>query len=370
MAAAAAAAVTATSSSSTEGQAVAAHNNGVRSTTKKKGVVQIGPLRDHGSQEASYGYRNGIGSEESESGGESESESEGDLSDASSQEEWCPEGNSSRGGSKQQQQQRLQRNSKAAAVDAEGDPWDSDSDAGAADSDGDGAGADGSWKDAEGEGSDGEAALDVGPDGLSVQSAKEALDSMMPFFDTKGITVTLSEFGLLWNTLHGWVSPSTVAYVADRRAAGADSSSSSSRGAVAESDGDTDSGASAAEQQRTESLPVLQQRIALVNLLTAALPAVTQHLGLPVSEAQISKHLTALVRTFYLPGPLPALQSRNWQLLLTLMLGALAAWQLPALRPVFRREQQAGSRLSVLLQDLGSDIDKFWALMDLFDLHA
>jgi hypothetical protein len=53
-----------------------------------------------------------------------------------------------------------------------------------------------------------------------------------------------------------------------------------------------------------------------------------------------------------------------------LMLGALAAWRLPGLRPVFRREQQAGSKLCVLLRGLSSDVDRFWALMDLFELHA
>jgi hypothetical protein len=185
----------------------------------------------------------------------------------------------------------------------------------------------------------------------------------MPFFDTKGVTVSLSDFGLIWNQLHAWVSPGTVAYVGDRHAS---SSSSSSTNGVSSGN----SVAAACAEQGPVSMAVVQQRIALTNLLRAALPPVVQQLSITVPEAQISKQLTALVRSFYMSGPLPALQPRQWQLLVTLLLGALAAWRLPVLHPVFRRGQEGSSELGRLLQQLGSDLDRFWALMDLFQLQV
>jgi hypothetical protein len=121
----------------------------------------------------------------------------------------------------------------------------------------------------------------------------------------------------------------------------------------------------------------VQQRVALVNLLTAGVPFVLQQLGVQVPEAQLHKHLSALVRSFVIAGPLPPLQTRQWQLLTVLVLCALSAWQLPVLRPVFVRQQQLqqqqqakGGKLGVLLQQLRSDVDRFWALMDLFRLKV
>jgi hypothetical protein len=200
---------------------------------------------------------------------------------------------------------------------------------------------------------------------------------MLPFLDTKGVTVHLSEFGLMWNTLHGWVSPATLDYINNKQQQLArPASSSDGSGAAqqqqqqqqdAEGGGDTQD---APEQVHVPPLAVVQQRTALANLLGQALLPVTQQLGVQTSEPEISKHLHALVRSFYMPGPLPALQAHQWQLLVSLLLGALAAWRLPALRPVFARGQGAGSKLGVMLAGVGCDLDRFMALLDLFELDV
>jgi hypothetical protein len=206
-----------------------------------------------------------------------------------------------------------------------------------------------------------------------------ALQHMLPFLDTAGVTVHLSEFGLLWNTLHGWVSPATVAYVNNRQhelsATGSNSSEQSIHQQQQQGEqADVGSQEKQDEEQQQVHVPplaVVQQRTALANLLGQALPLVTQQLGiqsLPLPE--ISKHLHALVRSFYMPGPLPALQAHQWQLLVALFLAALSAWQVPALRPLFVKGQAGDSRLAVMLHGLGSDVDRFMALLDLFELQV
>jgi hypothetical protein len=208
-----------------------------------------------------------------------------------------------------------------------------------------------------------------------------ALQSMLPFLDTKGVTVHLSEFGLMWNTLHGWVSPVTVDYVNHKQQqqqfAGAASSSTSSSNTFDATEQQQQHGAedgqgpqNAQQQVHVPPLAVVQQRTALANLLSQALPLVTQQLGITSSQPEISKHLNALVRSFYMPGPLPALQAHQWQLLVSLLLGALSAWRLPALRPLFVRGQGADSKLGLMLSGVGCDVDRFMALLDLFELDV
>eukprot|EP00775_Hariotina_reticulata_P001960 gene1960-2287_t len=115
----------------------------------------------------------------------------------------------------------------------------------------------------------------------------------------------------------------------------------------------------------------LQQRAAMASALAAALPAVVEQLGVLVPVSALDKQLQALVRSFFTPGPLPALQKRQWQLIVTLMLAALSAWRLPVLRPVFfGAGRAAGSRLGKLVVGLGSDLDKFGALLDFFELQT
>jgi hypothetical protein len=235
--------------------------------------------------------------------------------------------------------------------------WDDDSSSAAGDE-----------EDAAEGGSDEDSRAGRGPEAaqLSVQAARRALDATLPFFDTAGVTVSLSEYGLIWNQLHAWITPATRAYVRQPPA----------------SEGDAADAAAAlqrsAEQQDAGPPPPLaavQQRAALVNLLVGAAPAVLEALQAAVPPAQLNKQLVAMVRSFRMAGPLPALQTRQWQLLLALLLGALSAWRLPVLQPVFVRPPQQpcaaadgvdGGRLAGLLQQLGSDVDRFWSLMHLF----
>jgi hypothetical protein len=205
-----------------------------------------------------------------------------------------------------------------------------------------------------------------------------ALQSMLPFLDTKGVTVHLSEFGLMWNTLHGWVSPVTVDYVNNSQqqltgtACRSSGTSNTAQQQQQQQQGEEDGQGmqNAQEQVHVPPLAVVQQRTALANLLGQALPLVTQQLGITSSKPEISKHLHALVRSFYMPGPLPALQAHQWQLLVSLLLGALSAWRLPALRPLFVRGQGAESKLGLMLSGVGCDVDRFMALLDLFELDV
>ncbi|KAF6256093.1 hypothetical protein COO60DRAFT_149014 [Scenedesmus sp. NREL 46B-D3] len=151
----------------------------------------------------------------------------------------------------------------------------------------------------------------------------------------------------MWNTLHGWVSPATVAYVNNRQqqqqqprgtagVAASTASRSSGQGVEQQQQQQQQQQHCGASQEQPDEeqvhvppLAVVQQRAALANLLGQALPAVVQQLGTQPALPEISKHLHALVRSFYMPGPLPALQAHQWQLLVALLLAALAAWRLP-----------------------------------------
>ncbi|WIA12114.1 hypothetical protein OEZ85_012188 [Tetradesmus obliquus] len=236
----------------------------------------------------------------------------------------------------------------------------------------------------EGGGAWGAAASDS-EEGLGLEEGLTgALQNVLPFLDTRGVTVHLSEFGLMWNTLHGWVSPATVDYVNSRQ------QQQQSAGSVHEASSSDDHSANQQQQQQDEEedgqqqqqphvppLAVVQQRTALANLLGQALPLVTQQLDIqPAALPDISRHLHALVRSFYMPGPLPALQQHQWQLLVALLLGALSAWRLPGLRPLFNRAEQGQGqgggegKLGVLLAGLGSDVGRFMALLDLFELQV
>ncbi|WIA32251.1 hypothetical protein OEZ86_003098 [Tetradesmus obliquus] len=236
----------------------------------------------------------------------------------------------------------------------------------------------------EGGGAWGAAASDS-EEGLGLEEGLTgALQNVLPFLDTRGVTVHLSEFGLMWNTLHGWVSPATVDYVNSRQ------QQQQSAGSVHEASSSDDHSAYQQQQQQDEEedgqqqqqphvlpLAVVQQRTALANLLGQALPLVTQQLDIqPAALPDISRHLHALVRSFYMPGPLPALQQHQWQLLVALLLGALSAWRLPGLRPLFKRAEQGQGqgggegKLGVLLAGLGSDVGRFMALLDLFELQV
>lgn len=171
--------------------------------------------------------------------------------------------------------------------------------------------------------------------------------SVLPFLDTAGVTVHLSEFGLLWNTLHGWVTPAARDYVSG------DSSCT-----------DDDDAADA----QPPTMAAVQQRAALASHLACALPFVVEALGIRVSCTDLSRQLHALVRRYRMPGPVPALAAAHWAMLTALMLAALAPARLPALRPAFARTSAPGSVLDALLKRLGSDTDRFFALLDLFEL--
>jgi hypothetical protein len=221
--------------------------------------------------------------------------------------------------------------------------------------------------------SDGSSGTDGGDD------VTDALRAVLPFLDTSGVTVHLSEFGLLWSHLHNWVSPASLAYVNDRQADdGINSSVNSSdrRGDLPDGNNGTSAVASAADVidiagDVTPSLVSVQQRAAMVSVLAAVLPHVVKQLGVKVPVSVLDKQLQVLVRSFVMPGPLPALQKRQWQLIVALMLAALSAWRLPVLRPVFFGPgRTAGSRLEQLVVGLGSDLDRFGALLDLFELQV
>jgi len=115
---------------------------------------------------------------------------------------------------------------------------------------------------------------------------------VLPFLDTSGVKVHLSEFGLLWSHLHSWVSPASLAYVNNRQADASSNSTSGRQNGLAD---DITKGTSSSDPSDvdvinvdgdvTPSLVVVQQRAAMVSVLAAALPHVVEQLGLlvPVS---------------------------------------------------------------------------------------
>jgi flagellar hook-length control protein FliK len=283
-------------------------------------------------------------------------------SDASSDEQWCYDAGS------QQQQNGSSSSRRQPAADC--DVWSEDeqgADGDDADSTSDSEARDGTHRlpgAAAGAGDSSDGAND--DEAVSVGAASRALKSTLPFFDKTGVTVSISEYGAMWNQLSTWVSPATVAYVGRPQGAAA-----AAHAAAAKQQPQEEEEEGGGRSAPPPPLVAVQQRTALINLLASAAPPVLEALQASVPQAQLAAQLSALVHTFAMAGPLPALQGRQWQLLVALLLGALSAWRLPALRPVFARQQQPdGGDLAALLVRLGSDVDRFWALLQLFELEA
>ncbi|KIY99645.1 hypothetical protein MNEG_8313 [Monoraphidium neglectum] len=99
-------------------------------------------------------------------------------------------------------------------------------------------------------------------------------------------------------------------------------------------------------------------------MLGAALPPVLAALRVKVPASDVSRHVSALVRTLDLSRPLPSLQARQWQAVVALLLAGLSWGRLEGLRPVFSRARPSPLLLD-MLDDLGLDMDRFVALLEL-----
>jgi hypothetical protein len=210
----------------------------------------------------------------------------------------------------------------------------------------------------------------------------------VPFFSRpdKAIKVELSEFGLLWTSLNGWITAATRDYLfgpagGTLTIGGSSSIDSSSiqeafvTAAAAGAGGASAGGAAGVEgggvvsegkEEEVPSLAETQARATMCELLCQVLPGVLESLGSPVSPALVSKQLSDVVRGFKISGPLPALRRRQWQVVLLVVMAGLAMQKLQGLRGCFSK-MVPDKKLDALLAQLGCSRDRFEALLDLYE---
>lgn len=157
----------------------------------------------------------------------------------------------------------------------------------------------------------------------------------------------LSSFGLLWTVLNGWITEVTRQHVNSQQPPEAAQARAPA--------------SAAAPWNRAADV-----QAAMMQSITRALPGVMSALQISVAESEVSKQLSAMVRTFRFRGPTPGLQVAQWQAVVGLMLAAAARWRLQALRPLFS-QRQPEPLLDAFLVQLGMERVQFGVLLELFN---
>lgn len=218
----------------------------------------------------------------------------------------------------------------------------------------------------------------TGPDSGYSSDTDPNYRSAAPFFGAppKGYRVELSPFNLVWSLLSAWLTRETISYMT-AAGAGPQASASNGSGPGTGAGGSSSRGNdSAAADAVLESLPLpdpqqVAAASAFVELLSPHILAVCTDLRVKVSQAEISKKISSLVRTLVFPGPIPSLSQGQWRLLALAILRSLSLARLPALGPAFEAEAGEGSgeagrtRLAAVLKGTGFELPYLSALVDL-----
>ncbi|XP_010493937.1 PREDICTED: putative RNA polymerase II subunit B1 CTD phosphatase RPAP2 homolog [Camelina sativa] len=147
----------------------------------------------------------------------------------------------------------------------------------------------------------------------------DLFDRDQSWFDgpPEGFNLTLSSFALMWDSLFGWVSSSSLAYIYGKEE-------------------------SAHEEFLSVEYPrriilgdglssEIKQTIA--GYLARALPRVATYLRLPIAISELEKGLGSLLETMSLTGAVPSFKIKEWLVIVLLFLDALSVSRIPRIAP-------------------------------------
>ncbi|XP_048565614.1 putative RNA polymerase II subunit B1 CTD phosphatase RPAP2 homolog [Triticum urartu] len=137
----------------------------------------------------------------------------------------------------------------------------------------------------------------------------------------EGFSLTLSAFATMWTTIFGWISRSSLAYVYMLDDSSVEEMLISN-------------GREYPEKRVSKDSQSSEIKRALASCISNALPVLVSNMRMQIPVSKLETTLGYLIDTMSLVDALPALRSRQWQLLVLVLLDALSVHQLPALAPV------------------------------------
>lgn len=137
----------------------------------------------------------------------------------------------------------------------------------------------------------------------------------------EGFSLTLSAFATMWATLFGWISRSSLGYVYMLDESSVEELLIST-------------GREYPEKRVTKDSQSSEIKRALASCISNALPVLVSNLRMRIPVSKLETTLGYLIDTMSFVEALPALRSRQWQLMVLVLLDALSVHQLPALAPV------------------------------------
>jgi hypothetical protein len=150
----------------------------------------------------------------------------------------------------------------------------------------------------------------------------DLFDRDQSWFDgaPEGFNLTLSTFAIMWDSLFGWVSSSSLAYIYGR-----DESAHEEFLTV-----------NGKEYPRKiimgESLSS-EIKETIAGCLARALPRVATDLRLPIAISELEKGLGSLLETMSLTGAVPSFRVEQWRVIVLLFLDALSVSHIPRIAP-------------------------------------
>jgi len=165
----------------------------------------------------------------------------------------------------------------------------------------------------------------------------------------EGFSLTLSGFATIWAALFGWISRSSLAYVYGL-------------------DGGSVEELLIANGREYPEKIVLKDghsgeiRRALDTCVCNALPVLVSNLRLQIPVSKLEITLGYLIDTMSFFDPLPSLRSRQWQVVVLVLLDALSVHRLPALAPVISNSKL----LQKMLNAAQVSREEYNSMVDLF----
>ncbi|XP_023636708.1 putative RNA polymerase II subunit B1 CTD phosphatase RPAP2 homolog isoform X2 [Capsella rubella] len=176
----------------------------------------------------------------------------------------------------------------------------------------------------------------------------DLFDRDQSWFDgaPEGFNLTLSSFAVMWDSLFGWVSSSSLAYIYGKE----------------ESAHEEFLSVNGKEYPRKIILgDGLSSEIkeTMAGCLARALPRVATYLRLPIAISELEKGLGSLLETMSLTGAVPSLKMKEWLVIVLLFLDALSVSRIPLIAPYL-------SNINKILEGSGIGNDEYEMMKDIF----
>ncbi|VVB15209.1 unnamed protein product [Arabis nemorensis] len=150
----------------------------------------------------------------------------------------------------------------------------------------------------------------------------DLFDRDQSWFDgpPEGFSLSLSSFGMMWDSLFGWVSASSLAYIYGKDASAYE------------------------EFLSVNGIQYLRKVIlgdglsseikeTIAGCLARALPRVATDLRLPIAISELEKGLGSLLETMSLTGAVPSFKMEQWLVIILVFLDALSVSRIPRIAP-------------------------------------